>query len=231
LSAREHAPQIRRAISHPSHRAPAVSDAILIFLRAPRQGGVKSRLAARIGAAAALAVYRRLAEHAVDAARTLAPAAAVRVHFTPADAEAEVRAWLGDGLEYLPQAEGDLGERLAAAFEEAFADGHARVLVIGSDLPGLSPEVLGEAFALLERERAVIGPALDGGYYLLGLREPPPAIFHEVPWSTGEVAAVTVARLRSEGIEPALLAPLADVDTVDDLPAAWREWALALETR
>jgi rSAM/selenodomain-associated transferase 1 len=201
--------------------------AVLVFVRAPEAGRVKTRLAAEIGAAAALRVYVRLAEHAVAQAR--ASGASVRVHFTPAEAGEAVRGWLGESAEYLPQREGDLGERMRRAFDEAFAAGHGQVVVVGSDLPDVSAELLRRAFALLERHEAVLGPARDGGYYLLGLRRPVPEVFRGIAWSTPEVFAATVARLRTAGIEPALLETLADVDEAEDLPPGWRAWAAGAE--
>ncbi|HYW06347.1 MAG TPA: TIGR04282 family arsenosugar biosynthesis glycosyltransferase [Longimicrobium sp.] len=197
--------------------------AVLVFVRAPEAGRVKTRLAAGIGAAAALRVYRRLAEHAVREA--LATGAEVRVHFTPAERGAEVRAWLGGEPRYFPQAVGDLGERMEAAFRAAFEDGAERVVIIGSDLPDLSAELLREAFAFLDSRPAVLGPARDGGYYLLGMRAMVPGVFHEVPWSTDAVLARTLDRMRDARADPALLATLADVDEAADLPAGWAEWA------
>jgi hypothetical protein len=142
-----------------------------------------------------------------------------------------VRAWLGPGAAYLPQAEGDLGERMRGAFDAAFAAGFRRVVIIGSDLPDLSAELLGRAFALLDGHQAVLGPARDGGYYLLGLRRPTLEVFRGIAWSTGEVLAATVARLWEMGIEPALLETLSDLDEAADLPPGWREWATAGEPR
>ncbi len=195
-------------------------NAILVFVRAPEPGRVKTRLAAGIGAEAALAVYRRLAEHAVREALAAGPSAAVRVHFTPADAGEAVRAWLGEGPLYLPQAEGDLGARMRAAFAEAFAAGAERVVIVGSDLPDLSAGLLRRALELLDRHEAVVGPAADGGYWLLGMRRRLARVFEDVPWSTGAVLERTLERLREEGIAPALLETLADVDEPGDL------WAL-----
>lgn len=194
--------------------------AVLIFVRAPERGRVKTRLAAGIGAEAALRVYTRLAHHAVAQALALAPEAAVRVCFTPAHAGERVRRWLGEGPTYRPQGAGDLGERLERAFGEAFADGYESVLVIGSDLPDLSTTLLRHALRLLEEREAVLGPARDGGYYLLGLRRHLPELFQGIAWSTERVFAQTLARLRAAGIEPALLETLADVDVAADLPGS-----------
>jgi hypothetical protein len=199
--------------------------ATLVFVRAPEAGRVKTRLAATLGADGALRVYRRLAEHTVREARAVD--AELRVHFTPADRESEVRAWLGDGPRYLAQAEGDLGTRMEAAFRSAFADGAERVVIVGSDLPDLTAALLRRAFGALDEHPAVLGPALDGGYYLLGMRAMIPGVFDGVPWSTDAVLARTLQRMRAAGIEPALLPALADVDEADDLPAGWAEWAVA----
>ena len=201
----------------------------LVFVRAPEAGRVKTRLAAALGADVALRVYRRLAEHTLREAQALG--GEVRVHFTPANAEAEVRAWLGDGPRYLPQSAGDLGARMEAAFRAAFEDGADRVVIIGSDLPELSAALLRRAFDALESHPAVIGPARDGGYYLLGMRTMIGGLFGGIPWSTDEVLARTLDRLRAAGVEPALLDTLSDVDEVDDLPAGWAEWARAEAAR
>ena len=215
------------AVVHLFRPGSAISDSVLIFVRAPEPGRVKTRLAAEIGARAALRVYRRLAEHAVAEARALGADVALRIHFTPADAGEAVRAWLrDDGAAYLPQAEADLGGRMRAAFEAAFAEGHRRVVIIGSDLPGLTAELLRAGFAGLDRHPVVLGPANDGGYYLLGLRRMIPEILHGIPWSTGEVFERTIERLRVLGITPARLPALGDVDVAADLPDGWREWAV-----
>lgn len=186
---------------------------------------MKTRLAAEIGADAALRVYLRLAEHAVAEARAVLASVALRIHFTPADGGDRVRRWLGGGAEFVAQTGGDLGGRMRAAFEAAFAAGHRRVVIIGSDLPGLTAGLLRDAFHHLDRHPVVLGPARDGGYYLLGLRQMVPSIFSDIHWSTGEVFAQTQARLEALGIPPALLPVLADVDVAADLPDGWRAWA------
>lgn len=205
-------------------RDPA-GDAVLVFVRAPEMGRVKTRLAAEIGARAALRVYRRLAEHTLTEARALGPGVAVRIHHTPADAGGAVRAWLGDGPAYLPQADADLGGRMRAAFAAAFGEGFRRVVIIGSDLPGLTAGVMRDALARLETHAVVLGPARDGGYYLLGMREMIGGVFDGVPWSTDGVLRRTMEILRETGIEPALLETLGDVDVAADLPEGWEDWA------
>ncbi len=197
---------------------------MLVFVRAPARGRVKTRLAASVGDDAALRVYRRLAEHTLREAAALAgEGVRVRVHHTPANAGEAVHAWLGDGPAYLPQAEGDLGARMEDAFARAFAAGAERVVIVGSDLPDLSADLLRRAFGLLDAHPAVLGPARDGGYYLLGLTRLVPGIFRGIAWSTSGVLAATLDRFRAAGIEPAMLEELADVDEAGDLPAGWME--------
>lgn len=193
-------------------------------MRAPELGRVKTRLAASIGGRAALRVYKRLAEHTLAQARALAAEGAeVRIHYAPADAGAAVRAWLGEGSVYLPQAEGDLGMRMGDAFARAFTDGADRVVIVGSDLPEISAPLLRRAFHLLDGCSAVVGPARDGGYYLLGMTGMIGGVFDGIEWSTPGVLAATLDRLRAAGVQPAMLETLADVDTVEDLPPGWAE--------
>lgn len=202
---------------------------VLVFVRAPEAGRVKTRLAAAIGDDAALRVYRRLAEHTLAEVQALAAEGVeVRVHYTPAGAGAAVREWLGKGPVYLPQAEsGDLGARMRDAFARAFADGAERVVIVGSDLPELTAALLRRAFAALDAHPAVLGPARDGGYYLLGLRGMVDGIFSSVPWSTPDVLAVTLERFRAAAVAPAILEELADVDEMEDLPPGWPAPGLA----
>jgi uncharacterized protein len=196
---------------------------VLIFVRAPERGRVKTRLAADIGNDAALAVYERLGRHTVAVARSLGRAVRVRVCHTPDDAGDAVAAWLGDGVEYRGQDDGDLGQRMGRAFADAFEDGAERVVIVGSDLPGLTPDLLRDALALLGGHPAVLGPARDGGYYLLGLHQSMPDLFRDVPWSTDRALEVTLERFAAAGITPAMLPELNDVDTADDLPEGWVE--------
>jgi rSAM/selenodomain-associated transferase 1 len=197
---------------------------VLVFVRAPEAGRVKTRLAGAIGDGAALRIYRRLAEHTLREAAALADEGVrLRVHYTPADAGDAVRAWLGAGPAYLAQADGDLGVRMEDAFARAFEEGAEQVVIVGSDLPELSASLLRRAFGVLDAHPAVVGPARDGGYYLLGLTRSVAGIFHGIAWSTPHVLAATLERFGAAGIHPPLLEELADVDEVEDLPPGWIE--------
>jgi uncharacterized protein len=198
---------------------PTFGPAILVFVRAPELGRVKTRLAAGIGAERALAAYRFLGRSAVHAALAVGEGVEVRVLFTPPASRALVRHWLGPGPVLVPQADGDLGARLGAAFDQAFSGGHSPVLVIGSDIPDVDPPLIRRALAALGSAEAVIGPAADGGYYLLGLRSPTDSVFDRIEWSTDRVFSQTLERLAAQGVTPATLPVLRDVDTAADLPS------------
>jgi rSAM/selenodomain-associated transferase 1 len=176
---------------------------------------VKTRLATEIGNRPALRLYRLMAS------RTLAAASEAgfdaTVWFTPTDAGAEMRHWLGERWDLRPQASGDLGARLAAA-EQAVSRGRPW-LAIGADCPRLDAALLREAGAIVARDEVVLGPSEDGGYYLIGGHTPLPALFDSMPWSTNRLLAETRARLTRAGVVWRELPTLRDVDTAADARA------------
>jgi uncharacterized protein len=188
-------------------------------VKAPRPGAVKTRLAAAVGAEVAAGLYRALAEQVM---RATDPQGAYRrlVFFDPPQAGDEIRAWLGDE-ELIPQEGGDLGRRMAAAFAEAFRQGAARVAIVGTDAPAVSRALVAEALEGLDGHDVVVGPARDGGYYLLALQGPQPALFEGIPWSTPAVLEGTLARASERGLRVRRLAPAADVDTLEDVHHEW----------
>jgi rSAM/selenodomain-associated transferase 1 len=182
---------------------------VAVFLKAPRPGTVKTRLAADVGERQALRLYRVMAGRALDAVRRTGFEATV--WYAPADAGAEMRQWLGEGWDLRSQASGDLGARLAAA-EQAVTRGRGW-LAIGADCPRLDAELLRVAAAVVARGEIALGPTEDGGYYLVGGTTPLPPIFDAIPWSTGGVVEATRARLRAAGATWRELPLLRDVDT------------------
>ena len=100
--------------------------------------------------------------------------------------------WLGGHISYRSQGRGDIGTRMAQAFSQAFNQGKKRVVIVGSDCPGINEEIVRTAFDLLDQFDLVLGPANDGGYYLIGLRQEKPQLFEDVPWGTAEVGARTL---------------------------------------
>jgi uncharacterized protein len=190
-----------------------------IFVKAPVAGLVKTRLAAEIGPDRAVELYRRLGRRVVQAVAR--GEHEIVVWSAPPRDAALVRAWL-DGLgvsRFLLQAGGDLGKRLRAAFAKHFHEGVRRVVIIGSDCPGIDVGLTKEAFAALRRHDVVLGPAWDGGYYLIGMKQLHESLFQSITWSSSAVAQETAARAEAAGLSCHLLPMLRDVDTVADARA------------
>jgi rSAM/selenodomain-associated transferase 1 len=200
---------------------PVDRDLIGIFAKAPISGHVKTRLAATIGPAAAAALYRGLGRKVVATAAGAAAGDAAVVWYTPLGKRAAVEEWLDGipGVRMEAQPPGDLGRRLRYAFARHFGEGARRVVIIGTDCPGITPRILAQAFAALRTADLVLGPATDGGYYLIGLRAPRPHLFRRMAWSTNQVFRATVERARALGCSCRVLRPLRDVDTVADARA------------
>lgn len=189
---------------------------VAVLLKAPRAGHVKTRLAAKVGDAAALAIYRELAGRALAAVDQAGLPATV--WYDPPDALAAMQTWLGARRAYRPQPAGDLGARLAAAAAEA-GPGTAW-LAIGGDCPAVSGALLSAAADALAGADVVAGPSEDGGYWLIGARAPVPDLWSGMPWSSAALLAATRRRVAGLGLRLALLPRLADVDTAADARAA-----------
>ncbi len=207
---------------------------ILIFVRAPVLGTVKTRLARVIGQEAALSLYRGMGRTLVDRLRAQGEGWDLRVCYTPDGCEQRTRVatWLGlDEGQLHPQGSGSLGARMRRALHEAVSTKSLPCLV-GSDIPELDASHLLEAFEALEAGAdLVIGPSLDGGYYLIGMRAHQPELFKSMPWSTDVVLAETLARARRMGLRTHLLPALRDLDEAADLEAVERSLqALGLST-
>ena len=198
--------------------------AIAVMAKAPVPGLAKTRLAPALGLEGAAALALRLLQHAVAqaAAARLGPVTLWAAPDTLHPVFAQLQAL--HGLTLAVQGEGDIGQRMARVFEQAFVDTCGPLLLMGSDLPGLSAAVLRDAAAALAGHDAVFVPALDGGYGLVGLHRPMPDLFDGVAWSTPQVMAQTRQRLAAAGLCHAELPPLADIDEPADLvhlPAGW----------
>jgi uncharacterized protein len=199
---------------------------VCLILKCPRPGEVKTRLANAIGTEMATTIYRALVEHQ---AAEIPPTWQVAVYFTPSDAEEEMKRWLKphlpNGAHFVPQANGDLGRRLAMAVHTEFARGGQRIFLIGGDCPGLSLDYLRQADIALDTDEVVIGPAQDGGYVLLGLKKPLDrpetgyfdGLFKDIAWSSSLVLEQTLDAARNLYLSVHLLHPLADIDDIASL--------------
>ncbi len=186
---------------------------LLIFVKNPQLGKVKTRLAATVGDRQALRIYLKLLERTREV--TLPLSCHKMVCYTPEVLSDDL--WDNEHYQKVQQAAGDLGERMQQAFAGGFAQGYQRISIIGSDCYELSTAVIEQAFAQLVTHDAVVGPSTDGGYYLLGMNRLHPALFSNKAWSTASVKEATVSDLDQLGLRWSELPTLTDVDEEDDL--------------
>lgn len=201
--------------------------AVAVLGRAPIPGRVKTRLIPALGSRRAAMLQARLLARTLETVRAWHGDETVTLWGDPGpDAPAWRSVSLPDGVVLAPQPSGDLGERMRVAAESALA-ANTPVVLVGTDCPGLTTADLTAAAAWLRRGRAVLGPATDGGYWLLGLPQPAPFLFDAMPWGGDQVLLETRRRLWRRDWRWAELAARADVDRPDDLPmlAQWPELA------
>ena len=186
---------------------------LIVLLRAPRLGTVKTRLAAALGPDAALAAYRRLLNATLRAVACLPD---VELRCTPDDAVAEVSALAQPGWTVNPQGDGALGVRLQRAFADGYARGAKRLAVIGSDCPHLTAADIRAAWQALDRHDVVLGPATDGGYWLIALSALHSGLFENIDWGGPAVLQQSLDRAASLTLRVHRLRELSDVDTAED---------------
>lgn len=203
------------ASHHPGGGSGLPLPRVALFARFPEPGRAKTRLIPALGPDGAALLHRRLTERTLAVLRSSGLPFELRHTGAPA---AEFCLWLGATLPLAEQGDGDLGARMARATADAPA------ILVGADLPDLAPRHLEQARTALQSHPAVIGPAEDGGYWLIGLREPMPFLFEPMAWGTEVVFAETMARFAARGIVPAVLEQLPDLDRPEDL-GRWPELA------
>lgn len=191
---------------------------LLVFARVPERGLVKTRLALELGQEAALGIYLRMAEQVIASVRTSDMYETV-ICYTPAHDELAMRAWLGSDLKLLPQRGENLGLRMREAIEEVKRGGAGQVVVIGTDCPAVESQTVVHAFSALETADLVLGPAHDGGYYLIGVHRAHAVLFSGIPWSSPDTLRQTMVAADANGLRTVLLAPQRDVDTAGDWAA------------
>jgi len=189
---------------------------LLVFTRAPSAGQVKTRLIPRLGAQGAADFHARLIHHCLQTV-TRAGLCPVELWCAPSCQDPFFQNCRECyGIELYDQVQGELGERMHAALGSALARAESAVL-IGTDIPSIEAADLDEAFQSLEQGKdAVVGPARDGGYYLIGLKQPSRRFFEGIPWGTSTVCQETVSRLQQLGMDWSRLREQSDVDTPDD---------------
>ncbi|MBB1286018.1 TIGR04282 family arsenosugar biosynthesis glycosyltransferase [Flavisolibacter sp. BT320] len=191
-----------------------MKEALLIFAKNLVPGKVKTRLAATIGNDRAFAVYKQLLHHTAAVTRRL-PVDKLVFY---SDFIEEADCWKGAFQKHL-QNGASLGERMENAFVVAFNKGYEKVVIIGTDIPALDEEIIRAAFDALNQIDVVIGPANDGGYFLLGMKTNHPGLFHNIEWSTSAVYSATVSKIKERELTYHCLPTFTDVDEEKDLYA------------
>ena len=204
-----------------------MENALIIFLKYPEPGKVKTRLAKDIGDEKACAVYKSLAENVIKNIFTKNPGTYdVHIFFTPADRETEIKDWLkpilddnqGIKTQFRTQEGRNLGERMSNAFKEILQEkGCKKCIIIGTDCPEIDATLIENAFGVLKEKDIVIGPCKDGGYYLLGMSRPASDLFVDIDWSTDRVFEQTIEKIQKNNLSGGVLKTLTDIDTQEDL--------------
>ncbi|MEX0636814.1 MAG: TIGR04282 family arsenosugar biosynthesis glycosyltransferase [Ferruginibacter sp.] len=189
------------------------NEAIIIFVRNPVLGLVKTRIAAKLGSEVALKVYVKLLKQTHE---IVCPLTSDKFLFY-VDGINHQDLWENHLFYKRNQVAGDLGVKMQQAFKEVFEMGYQRALIIGSDCYDLTTELITEAFEMLKQKQVVIGPAVDGGYYLLGMQKQQPSLFVNIEWSTSKVLEQTFEVCEKENLLFISLPTLSDVDEADDV--------------
>jgi hypothetical protein len=200
-----------------------VKECLIIFTRYPEPGKTKTRLIPVLGAEGAAILQRQMTEQKLSEVKKLQSfyPLLVEVHFTGGN-EQLMQTWLGSSITYKKQSEGDIGKRMAAAFQAAFEEGMNSVVLIGIDCPDLNAKLMSEAFQALNHHDLVLGPAKDGGYYLIGLNKLIPELFRDINWSTEVVLQQTKNIAHKLNLAVAYLPTLSDIDRPEDL-SVWTD--------
>lgn len=190
---------------------------VILFTRFPVPGATKTRLIPTLGAEGAAHLHRGLTERIATCMQSpVLSDISMEVCYTGGSRD-EMEEWLGPRFTYRAQCEGDLGDRLRDSFSAAFLEGIRSAIAIGSDVPGISPEILRHAVDRLKFLDAIIGPASDGGYYLIGMSRFHPDLFDGIAWGTESVFEETMSRISACSLTHEVMVKLSDVDRPEDL--------------
>jgi len=196
------------------------STALIIFIRFPSPGKVKSRLALSLGAEKATNFYRLCAEYVFRKSAEVSGEVRRYVFYSDRSDEDETKQWAGPQFYFSPLTEGSLGTRIEHAFRYVFNEVAQKVIILASDVPDISAEIINDAISALGYYDIVVGPAHDGGYYLLGMKGLHKKLFRGISWSTEKVFKQTLSLTEKLGLTTYCLPSLRDIDTETDL----REW-------
>ncbi|WP_291320026.1 TIGR04282 family arsenosugar biosynthesis glycosyltransferase [Desulfonatronospira sp.] len=190
---------------------------LIIMVKFPEPGKVKTRLGREIGMSRAAGIYSRFVLEMLAKCRQINFFSLLSCH--PDRPARDYHDWLGNNYSLIVQNGSDLGSIMHNSFEQVFELGFSRVILTGSDIPHLPVSYIQTAFSRLKDHDLVIGPALDGGYFLLGANKGSfiPEIFKNIPWSTPAVYSLTMEKIHENNLKCFVLPTLRDIDTLDDL--------------
>jgi len=196
--------------------------AVILFVKFPAEGSVKTRLADAVGKKSAKLLSESFILDTLDVLHTAHYD--IIISYAPDDCKGKFISWLGEDFTYISQKGNDIGQKMQNALYDVFDSGYSKAVLIGSDLPELETDNIDSAFKILNNKNAVIGPAYDGGYYLIGFNKDSfnPDIFYDIHWSTNKVYYETVNKMKENNIKFKAVEKVIDIDTIDDLIKLYR---------
>ena len=192
-----------------------LKDVLIIFVKYPKPGSVKTRLAKQIGKEKAALLYHFLVKTVL--ARTKSRGYSRIIFYSPEIPKKRFKEWLGGDFIFYPQKGSNLGKRLLGAFKFIFKHDAKRIVCIGTDSPLINSRIIDQAFRILRNKQCVLGPADDGGYYLIGLSSLNEGIFKGISWGAKKVFRQTLEKIKSRKIEYGILDKSFDIDTYEDI--------------
>ncbi len=197
------------------------NNALIVFIKAPIPGKVKTRLSPPMTEKQVLDLYQIMVEELVEQFKNV-DFCQIKVFCTPDSAIPQVKSWLGDELEYYSQKGEDLGERMYNALKQVRSEGFEKIVLIGSDIPTIDLTTIIRAFSVLEHADVTLGPSLDGGYYLVGMKKPHKFLFENIAWSTDKVLRQTIDKIQQKELSLSQIEVKNDIDTYEDLTQLWK---------
>jgi rSAM/selenodomain-associated transferase 1 len=195
-----------------------MTEALIVFARLPVAGSVKTRLAKTLGEDFAVRFYRACAEHTFNECRKAASTGMdIFVFYSDEKDKELMKKWTGNDFRLLPQSGEDIGKRMFNAFKIVFDEGVNRAILIGTDVPDISSGIISKALTSLNNTELVIGPAKDGGYYLIGMKKLYGFLFENIEWGTGKVFAGTLDKINMNNLDKKIITELYDIDTEEDI--------------
>ena len=191
--------------------------AVIVFVKFPELGKVKTRLASSTSKNFAVELYKIVADNIFEEISKLNSGVDVFIFFSEVDDKTKVLKWVNKNFEFLEQRGSNLGEKISDAFEAVFLRGYSKSIIIGTDIPEMKAEILDDAFSVLENNDVVISPSNDGGYSLLGIKENYSFLFNNIEWSTNSVFYNTYLKMVKNNLSFKKLSTLNDIDTKEDL--------------